>query len=131
VPSLEKTQDLNRVFPFVAALQQNNQSTFFHFWEQLGYLWNEDILELLFRLLAKKDLSEHVPRLFKSRTTHAIFDAMSYMYRFQFVEGFLNAHDELVKEALDQYDDPEDEVLYEIKHNFAHFFSLVHSELAH
>lgn len=62
---------------------------FSYFWEELGYLWNEDTFDNLFKLMAKRDLPDYLNMLFDSRTAKAIFDAMSYQYRFSFIEHIL------------------------------------------
>jgi hypothetical protein len=42
---------------------------FIYFWDELGFLWSEDTLDNLFKLLAKKELVDYLPILFRSRTT--------------------------------------------------------------
>lgn len=42
---------------------------FMYFWEDLGFLWSEDTLENLFKVLAKKDLPDYISMIFKSKTT--------------------------------------------------------------
>jgi hypothetical protein len=70
IPGLFNTQEVNRLYPFVIALQNNNMEMFKYFWEDIGgWLWNEDTFENLFKLLAKKDLVDYLSFLFKSRTT--------------------------------------------------------------
>jgi len=74
---------------------------FNYFWEDLGgYLWNEDSFEALFKLLARRELHDLVPALFSSRTTQTIFQAMSYQYRFSFIEHLLQARYDLQEELL-------------------------------
>lgn len=41
---------------------------FLYFLEELSFLWDEDIFDNLFELLAKKELNDYVPLLFRSRT---------------------------------------------------------------
>ena len=67
-----------------------------YFWENLGYLWDEDSFDNLFELLAKKGLNEFLPIIFRSRTLVTIFEAMSYSYRFVFVEHILHFKKELI-----------------------------------
>lgn len=99
IPGLFNTQEVNRLYPFVIALQNNNMEMFKYFWEDIGgWLWNEDTFENLFKLLAKKDLVDYLSFLFKSRTTQAIFEAMSYQYRFSFVEHLLSTKHDLLEE---------------------------------
>lgn len=63
---------------------------FKYFWEDLGgYLWNEDSFESLVKLLARRELPDLVPLLFQSRTSQTILEAMSYQYRFSFIEHVL------------------------------------------
>ena len=64
VPGLFDTQELNKLFPFIVALQNQNNLMFQYFWSDLGYLWNEDTFENLFKLLAKKDQSDYIDLLF-------------------------------------------------------------------
>jgi hypothetical protein len=69
---------------------------FSYFWEEIGgYLWNEEALESLIKLLARRELSELLPQVFASRTAHAIFAAMSYSYRYTFIEHLLQVKEEL------------------------------------
>ena len=43
------------------ALKHNNMDMFRYFWEDMGsYLWNEDTFDILFKLLAKKDLVDYL-----------------------------------------------------------------------
>ena len=52
---------------------------FNYFWDELGgLLWNEDAFDNMFKLLAKRELTELVSMIFRSRTTTTIFEAMSY-----------------------------------------------------
>ena len=71
---------------------------FIYFWEDLGYLWSEDTLEGLFKVLVKRDLEEYLPILFRSRTSHTIFESMSYLYRFSFIEHLLQSKHDLIEE---------------------------------
>ena len=69
IPGMFNTQQLRWLFPFIVALQKGNQELFTYFWEDLSYLWNEDTFDILFKLLAKKDCSDYVTFLFRSKTT--------------------------------------------------------------
>lgn len=80
---------VNKLFPFISSIQNGNSDMFMYFWEELGFLWGEDTLENLFKILAKKDLTDYLSLLFRSRTAHTIFEAMSYHYRFTFIEHLL------------------------------------------
>lgn len=71
---------------------------FTYFWEELGFLWNEDTFDNLFKLLAKKDVPEYLGVVFRSRTLHSIFDAMSYQYRFSFIQHVLQTRKDLLEE---------------------------------
>jgi hypothetical protein len=51
---------------------------FKYFWDELNYLWNEESLDNIFKVLVKKDVVDFMQLLFKSKTTHSIFEAMSY-----------------------------------------------------
>jgi len=42
---------------------------FQYFWEDMSYLWSEDTFDNLFKLLAKKELSDYLSFIFKSKTT--------------------------------------------------------------
>jgi len=105
---------------------------FSFFWEEIGgYLWNEDNLESLIKVLARRELADFLPQVFSSRTTHAIFTAMSYSYRITFIEHLLSIKEELLSELSSTFDetfDPSDveDFLYERRSNLAHFFSRLH-----
>ena len=71
---------------------------FEYFWEDLGFLWTEDTFESLFKLLAKKDYEDYVPIIFNSKTSQTIFEAMSYVYRFSFIEHLLQSKHDLIEE---------------------------------
>mmetsp|Transcript_3440 Transcript_3440/g.5843 ORF Transcript_3440/g.5843 Transcript_3440/m.5843 type:complete len:184 (-) Transcript_3440:756-1307(-) len=90
IPGNFKTQEINRLFPFVVAVRQNNLDMFRFFWEQLNYVYcKEDTFENLFRLLAKKDKSEFVQCLVESKQTKCLFQSMSYSYRSEFIDNLL------------------------------------------
>jgi hypothetical protein len=105
---------------------------FNYFWEEIGgYLWNEDNLETLIKVLARRELADLLSQVFSSRTTHAIFTAMSYSYRITFIEHLLSTKEELLAEMSSTFDetfDPSDveDFLYERRSNLAHFFSRLH-----
>ena len=64
---------------------------FTYFWDEIGgYLWNEDSFENVFKLMAKRELSDMVPSFIGSKTTKAIFEGMSYLYKFTFLEHLLS-----------------------------------------
>jgi hypothetical protein len=67
-----------------------------YFWEELAFLWDEDSFDNLFEILAKKGLNEYLPIIFRSRTLNTIFEAMSYSYRFEFIEHILHVKKELI-----------------------------------
>ena len=75
---------------------------FMFFWEELGYLWDEDTFENIFELLAKKELIDYLPLIFRSRTLVTIFEAMSYSYRFQFIENILKTKKDLLDDFNQQ-----------------------------
>lgn len=90
IPGVFDTQDINRLFPFVVAIEKQDMPMFKYFLDDLdGSLWNEETLENLFELLAKKDQTEFLGSVFSSKTTHTIFEAMSYQYRFSFIQHLL------------------------------------------
>lgn len=70
VPGLYATQSLNRLFPLILALSQYqgqawHQDMFTFFWEEIGgYLWNEDSLEGLIKVLARRELADLLPQVF-------------------------------------------------------------------
>lgn len=133
VPGLFNSQQLNRLFPLVvslghAAAPQSEYShsqvvtgssgleMFRYFWEGNGHLWTEDALECVLKLLARREQADLVPLLFESRTTQTIFAAMSYQYRFSFVEHLLQVRHDILEE------DPEKPL--------AHFYERVYEALA-
>lgn len=88
VPGLFNSQQLNRLFPLVVSLahatapqsqysvslkqvltSNTGMDMFRYFWDGNAYLWNEDALESLLKLLARRELPDLVPLLFESRTT--------------------------------------------------------------
>lgn len=71
---------------------------FSYFWNDLGFLWSEDTFENLFKLLAKRGLSDYISALFRSRTTLTIFEAMSYQYKFVFIDHILLSKHDLIEE---------------------------------
>lgn len=71
---------------------------FSYFWNDLSFLWSEDTFENLFKLLAKRGLSDYVQALFRSRTTVTIFEAMSYQYKFLFIDHILQIKHDLIEE---------------------------------
>ena len=72
---------------------------FNYFWDELGgLLWNEDAFDNMFKLLAKRELTELVSMIFRSRTTTTIFEAMSYQYRFAFLDHLLQSRHDLLDE---------------------------------
>jgi hypothetical protein len=104
VPGLYDTQLLNRLFPLIISLSPTensawNQDMFGYFWDDLGgFLWNEDSFEALLKLVIKRELLDLIPILFRSRTTHSIFAAMSYHYRFSFIEHLLQLRNDTLDE---------------------------------
>jgi hypothetical protein len=101
---------------------------FRYFWEEIGgYLWNEDNLESLIKVLARRESADLLPQVFSSRTTHAIFTAMSYSYRITFIEHLLSTKEELLAELSSTFDPSDvEDFLYERRSNLAHFFSRLH-----
>jgi len=39
---------------------------FTYFWLDLGYIWDEDAFDSIFKLIAKKDFSDYLPIIFES-----------------------------------------------------------------
>lgn len=120
VPGLFNSQQLNRLFPLIVSLShatapQSQYSVsqkqvlmsnsgldmFRYFWDSNGHLWNEDALESVLKLLARRELPDLVPLLFESRTTQTILEAMSYQYRFSFVEHLLQIRNDILEETED------------------------------
>lgn len=155
VPGLYNTQTLNKIFPLVVAithatspashfsvsqggLVQGNQGMdmFRYFWEELGgYLWNEDSFECLFKLLARRELTDMVPLVFQSKTTKTIFSGMSYQYRLSFIEHLLNIKHDMMDEiqAFSQTNDGNEELeefLYERRMALSHFFERVYESMS-
>ncbi len=54
VPGFLSTQEFNRYFPLMVAIQKDNLPMFEYFWRNLGFLWNEDTIDIVFRLMAKR-----------------------------------------------------------------------------
>jgi len=71
---------------------------FNYFWQDLGYLWDEDAFENLFKLLAKGENADYLPFLFQSKTLLSIFEAMSYQYRFSFIQHVLQTRKDMLEE---------------------------------
>ena len=99
-PGMFKTQMVNQLYPFMASM--NNLPMFTYFWEELGYLWTEDTFENVFKMLAKRGLDEYAVVMFRSRTAHGMFGAMSYSYRFLFLEHVLQVKHDVVEEVCQQ-----------------------------
>lgn len=90
VPGLFSTNEVNKLFPFYVALSLNNEEMFIYFWsEQRKLQWNEDSFDGLFKLVAKREASQLISPLLRSRTTLSLFLAMSYSYKFIFLERIL------------------------------------------
>jgi len=71
---------------------------FLYFWEEMGYIWKEDTFDNLFKLMVKKDLPDYLSLVFQSRTLHTIFEAMSYQYKFSFVENIIKNWKDSIEE---------------------------------
>lgn len=118
IPGLYNTQMLYKIFPLVIAITHATSPAtnfsisigasssanpglemFKYFWEDLGgYLWNEEHFECLFKLICRRELTDLVPALFSSRTTQAIFEAMSFQYRFSFIERILTQRTDMLED---------------------------------
>ena len=60
------------------------------FWEEIGgWLWTEEGMEDLVRLMARREIPELVPVVFSSRTAQSIYSGMSYTYRSTFIEHLI------------------------------------------
>jgi|LauGreDrversion4_2_1035121.scaffolds.fasta_scaffold132824_5 hypothetical protein len=92
---------------------------FRYFWDGNSYLWNEDSLESLIKVLARRELPDLVPLLFESRTTQTILEAMSYQYRFSFIEHLLQIRNDILEESDD----------LERRAALSHFFERVYEAL--
>ncbi len=80
-----------------------------YFWEDLGgYLWNEDSFESIFKLVLRREISDVIPILFNSQTTHSIFFAMSYHYRFSFIEHLLQLRHDIIDEITSVFNTQSD-----------------------
>lgn len=104
------------------------------FWEDLKYLWNEDTFDNLFKLLAKKELVDYLQLMFRSRTAISIFEAMSYQYKFHFIEHLLQTKHDLIEEInqlvlQEQVTDMEEEMVIR-KSSIEHFYMQVYNELS-
>jgi hypothetical protein len=142
VPGLFNTQMISRVFPFAVALAKANTGMFAFFWDEMGYLWDEETLDNLFSMLAKREMADYLTMLFDSRTSRTIFAAMSYQYRFTFVEHLLQTRSDLLEEIklvvlqdpqaaanITDEDDAEEFILQK-KMGIDHFYMKVYEELS-
>ena len=100
VPGLFSTNEVNKLFPFYVALSSaSNEDMFNYFWnEQRQLQWTEDSFDGLFKLLAKREASHFITPLFRSQTTLSLFLAMSFSYRFAFMERILSTQGEILDE---------------------------------
>ena len=100
VPGLFSTNEVNKLFPFYVALSSpNNEDMFNYFWnEQRQLQWTEDSFDGLFKLLAKREASHFITSLFRSPTTLSLFLALSFSYRFTFMERILSTQGEILDE---------------------------------
>jgi hypothetical protein len=149
VPGLYNTQMLNKIFPLVISLtdaasskrssnlRPSSMDMFRYFWEELGgYLWSEDSFECLFKLMARRELTDMVPMVFSSRTTRTIFEAMSFQYRFSFIEHLLGVRNDLQEDIMataggDDVDhDEHEEFVFERRQALKHFFEKVYESLS-
>ena len=107
VPGLFSTNEVNKLFPFYVALSSSNEEMFNYFWnEQRQLQWTEDSFDGLFKLIAKREASHFITPLLQSQTTLSLFLAMSFSYRFTFMERILATQGEILDEInqmLQQY----------------------------
>ena len=81
------------------ALKHSSQKMFQFFWEELGYVYNnESTFDCLFRLLARREQSDMVSIFLSSRATKTFFLSMSYAYRTEFLENALQIKGDMLKE---------------------------------
>jgi hypothetical protein len=52
-------------------------------------MWNEEAVEGVVKISARREITDIVPVIFSSKTTHAIFAGMSYAYRDAFLEHLI------------------------------------------
>mmetsp|Transcript_41325 Transcript_41325/g.62957 ORF Transcript_41325/g.62957 Transcript_41325/m.62957 type:complete len:148 (+) Transcript_41325:835-1278(+) len=90
IPGLFKTQEINKLFPFIAALRHGQLDMFKFFYEKLAYVYcKEETVVSLFRLLAKREQNDLVGFLVSSNSTKTLFSSMSYSYRAEFIDTIL------------------------------------------
>lgn len=124
----------------VGGMQPTNPGLemFKYFWEDLGgFLWNEEQFECLLKLICRRELTDLVQLIFRSRTTHAIFEAMSFQYKYSFIEHILSIRNDMLEDiASTAGDDSEvdhdehEEFVYERKMALKHFFEKVYDQLS-
>jgi hypothetical protein len=105
-------------------------------------MWNEEAVEGLIKISARRELTDIVPIIFTSKTTHAIFAAMSYSYRESFLEHLIQIQHDLADELSqsfqqDHHDHHNSEQHHEDLEDFlfnrtaahTHFFEKVYDQL--
>ncbi|CDW84307.1 UNKNOWN [Stylonychia lemnae] len=136
IPGATSSPQINKVFPLYVSIQKNHQKMFQYFWNDLGFLWDEDAFDNIFKLIAKKDFSEYLPIIFETQTLQTIFAAMSYQYKFTFMQHILQLKREFLEEINTQLmqeqaneNDEAEEILLNRKMQIDHFFMKVNEQL--
>ena len=93
-----KKQEGSRLFPFIVALRLNNLEMFRFFWEVEGSYTTEEVLESLFRLMARREQSQWLSHFISSNAAYSVFNAMSYSYRVEFLDHLLQVKQDVLNE---------------------------------
>ena len=99
LPGIMKKQEGSRLFPFIVALRLNHGAMFKFFWEVEGSYTNEEVMEGIFRLMARREQSQWLHHLIGSKTAAAVFYAMSFSYRVEFVDHLLQVKADVLNEV--------------------------------
>jgi hypothetical protein len=82
LPNFDAPNNISALFPLAAALHKGDKEIFMYYWETLSYLWDEESLEGLIKILPHfsetAPLSEFIPMILKSRTLSVIFFSMTF-----------------------------------------------------
>lgn len=83
------------LFPLLYAFEGNHEEMFLYFLNEYYYLWKDDLLVYLIKIMlkSKQDLSvlvKYLQHILNSENLLASFHQMSFHYRSQFVENLIN-----------------------------------------
>lgn len=71
---------------------------FRYFWEVEGSYTTEEVLEGLFRLMARRESSQWLNHFLTSKAAHSVFHAMSFSYRVEFLDHLLQVKADVLNE---------------------------------